>query len=136
MAADEAPIAADYRRERIDSLTRAIIGAGQRVSSVLGYGFLEKVYENALRIELLRRGLAVQQQFPLQVRYESEVVGDYVADLVVGNEVIVELKAVTTLDRVHHAQCVHYLRATGMQVCLLLNFGRRSLEVRRIVYNF
>lgn len=136
MAADEAPITADCRRERMDRLTRAIIGAAHRVSSVLGYGFLEKVYENALRVELLRRGLTVQQQFPLQVRYESEVVGDYVADLIVGNEVIVELKAVTTLDRAHQAQCVHYLRATGIQVCLLLNFGRRSLEVRRIVNNF
>jgi GxxExxY protein len=136
MAADEAPIAADYRRERMDRLTRVIIGAAQRVSSVLGYGFLEKVYENALRVELLRRGQTVQQQFPLQVRYESEVVGDYVADLIVGNEVVVELKAVTALDHVHHVQCVHYLRATGMQVCLLLNFGRRALEVRRIVNKF
>ncbi len=83
MYADATPIAADKSREVLDEITRTIIGAAQRVSSVLGYGFLEKVYENALAVEIRKRGLLVEQQRPLRVDYENSVVGHYVTDLLV-----------------------------------------------------
>ena len=136
MAADQHPIAADEIRQELDRLTAQVIGAAQRVSSVLGEGFLEKIYENALLLELKKRGVRVEQQRPVHVRYDGEIIGDYVTDLLVEDRVVVELKAVTVLDRVHRSQCVNYLRATGLPVCLLLNFGCRRLEVRRIVHNF
>ena len=134
--ADEPPIPADEGREELDAVTRTVIGAAQRVSSVLGQGFLEKVYENGLALELRRAGLTVEQQCPVHVRYEGEIIGDYVADLIVEGKVAVELKAVTCLERQHRSQCINYLRATGLKICLLINFGQRSLEVRRIVHRF
>lgn len=136
MAADQPPITADETRQELDRLTGQVIGAAQRVSSVLGEGFLEKIYENALVLELKKRRVRVDQQCPVHVRYEGEIVGDYVSDLLVEGRVLVELKAVTFLDRMHRSQCVNYLRATGLPVCLLLNFGCRRLEVRRIVHNY
>src|SRR5579862_441886 len=120
-------------RERLNGLTSKVIGAAQRVSSVLGCGFLEKVHENALVVELGRRGLKVVQQKALAVRYESKVVGEYFADLVVENEVVVELKTVKNLDSIHEAQCINYLRASGAPICLLMNFARPRLDVRRII---
>ena len=119
--------------ERTNALTAGVIGAAQRVSSALGCGFLEKVYENALRVELRRRGVLVEQQKPIDVRYRGEIVGQYLADLVVEGTVVVELKAGSSIERVHEAQCMNYLRATGLHTCLLLNFGRPRLEIRRIV---
>jgi GxxExxY protein len=136
MHADVTPIAAEKTREELDETTRAIIGAAQKVSRVLGTGFLERVYENALSIELRRIGLEVEQQRAVHVRYGGEIVGDYFTDLFVSSSVIVEIKAVKGLERIHQAQCVHYLRATGLRVCLLLNFGHTRLEVKRIVCNF
>jgi len=123
---------ADERR--YDSVTERVIGCAYRVSNVLGAGFLEKVYENALAIELRKAGLPVQQQWPIAVRYEGEVVGDYVADLLVDDTVLVELKAVKSLDEVHKAQCINYLKASGVAVCLLLNFGTPKVQIKRIVY--
>ena len=123
----------DERRGGINETTEKIIGAALKVSNVLGCGFLEKVYENALVIELRKQGLDVKQQCGVSVRYEQEIVGQYMADLVVENEVIVELKAVTVIDGVHRAQCINYLRASGRRLCLLLNFGRPRLEIARIV---
>ena len=136
MAADQPPITADETRQELDRLTGQVIGAPQRVSSVLGEGFLEKIYENALVLELKKRRVRVDQQCSVHVRYEGEIIGDYVSDLLVEGRVLVELKAVTFLDRMHRSQCVNYLRATGLPVCLLLNFGCRRLEVRRIVHNY
>src|SRR5688572_11070382 len=127
MYADAAPIAADKSRERLDEITAAIIGAAYKVSSRLGFGFLDKVYENALAIELRNAGLQVDQQRPVFVRYGEEIVGDYITDLLVEGAVVVEIKAVPALERRQHAQCVNYLRATGLRVCLLLNFGRPRL---------
>lgn len=124
---------ADRFPERPNDLTARIIGAAQRVSIGLGCGFLEKVYENALRVELRHSGLHVEQQRPIDVRYREEIVGQYLADLVVEKSVVVELKAVTAIDGIHEAQCMNYLRASGHQICLLLNFGRPRLVVRRIV---
>ena len=136
MAADQHPITADETRQELDRLTGQVIGAAQWVSSVLGEGFLEKIYENALVLELKRRGVQIHQQCPVHVRYEGEIIGDYVSDLLVEGRVLVELKAVTFLDRMHRSQCVNCLRATGLPVCLLLNIGCRRLEVRRIVHNY
>jgi GxxExxY protein len=136
MNADATPIAADTTREGLDEVTRKIIGAAYRVCSALGPGFLEKVYENALAHELRTSGLRVEQQRPIHVRYNGEIVGAYVTDLLVDECVVLEIKAVAGLERMHHSQCVNYLRATGLRVCLLLNFGRPNLELKRIVCNF
>ena len=127
---------ADEKRKHLDRVTAKIIGAAQRVSSALGIGFLEKVYENALAIELRKGGVLVKQQPLLKVFYEGEIIGEYAADLIVENEIVVELKAVRALDNVHQAQCMNYLRATKLKVCLLLNFGTSRLQVKRIVNGF
>ena len=103
------------------------------VSNTLGAGFLEKVYENALAHELRKNGMPVVRQKPIQVLYDGIVVGDYAADLLVDGAVIVELKAVRSLDAVHAAQCLNYLKATGLTLCLLLNFGNPKMEFKRIV---
>ena len=132
----EPPMNADERRLDLDQITEKIIGCAQQVSNVLGCGFLEKVYENALVLELRKTGLDVRQQHDAAVYYDAQVVGQYTVDLFVENSVIVELKAVAGLDEVHRAQCLNYLKATGLSVCLLINFGKPRLEVRRIVSNF
>lgn len=99
----------------------------------MGNGFLEKVYENALAYEVRKAGLAVAQQHRIEVLYDGNViVGEFVADLLVEERVLVELKAVKALDDVHMAQCLNYLKATGLPVCLLINFGRPRVEVKRI----
>jgi GxxExxY protein len=99
----------------------------------LGCGFLEKLYENALRVELTKRGLSVRQQHPVSVTYDGEIIGEYFADLLVEGSVVVELKAGKELDEIHLAQCLNYLKATGLKVCLLINFGKPRVEIRRIV---
>jgi GxxExxY protein len=123
-------------RVNLDRITRIIIGCAYTVSNKPGSGFLEKVYENALAHEIRKHGLAVVQQHPISVYYDDVVVGEYVADLWVERQVIVELKAIKALDDIHMAQCMNYLRATGMKVCLLLNFGKPRVEVKRIVHSF
>jgi GxxExxY protein len=114
-------------------ITRQIIGAAFEVWKVLGYGFLEKVYENALAEELLRRGLSVQQQFPIDVYYKGVLVGKYTADLLVEGKVIVEIKAEKVYNPQHEAQLLNYLKATGIKVGLLLNFGEQKCEHKRLV---
>ena len=118
---------------RVNELTERIIGAAFAVANTLGVGFLERVYENALAHEMRKRGLLVERNHRAVVLYDGIVVGEYVADLVVEDQVIVELKTVSALNDQHVAQCVNYLRATGKPLCLLLNFGRPRLEIRRIV---
>jgi len=120
----------------LDHLTKKIIGCVYRVSNKLGSGFLEKVYENALVIELRRTGLHLEQQHPIRVFYEDFLVGEFAVDLLVEEHVIVELKAAKALDDVHSAQCMNYLRAAGLSVCLLVNFGRPQAQIKRIVSNF
>ena len=117
----------------LDALSNRIIGCALTVSKTLGIGFLEKVYENALAIELREAGLDVVQQVGLSVTYRGSVVGDYFVDLLVEDSILVELKTVRALDGAHRAQCVNYLRATGRHLCLLMNFGVPRLEVRRVV---
>jgi len=114
----------------IDELTEKVIGCAYRVHNELGVGFLEKVYENALRIELGEAGLAVKQLHPIPVRYHGEVVGDFYADLKIEDRLIVELKAVQALAKEHEVQLVNYLAATGIDNGLLINFGS-SVEVKR-----
>ena len=127
---------ADERRSEINRITEAVIGCVMQVSNTLGSGFLEKVYENALAVECRRSGLAVVQQKAIQIRYRDVVVGDYIADLVVNDRVLVEVKAIKLLDEVHAAQCMNYLKATNLNVGLLINFGRPKAEIRRIVQGF
>ena len=127
---------ADERRSRINQITEKVIGCVFRVSNTLGAGFLEKVYHNALLIELREAGLAVSPQHPISVLYKGHVVGEYFADLLVEGLVIVEVKAVTALNEVHQAQCINYLKASGLSVCLLINFAKPKAEVRRLVRDF
>src|SRR5687768_13665826 len=117
--------------KRFDPITEKIIGCAYKVGSKLGCDFLEKCYENGLAYELRKLGLKVEQQVPLKVWYEDIVVGEYVADLVVEDVVLVELKAVQGLDPVHSAIWINYLTATKLPLCLLINFGKR-VDVKRI----
>jgi GxxExxY protein len=114
-----------------EEITRKIIGAFFHVYNTLGYGFLEKVYENALIITLRKSGLQVEQQVRIPVLFEGEVVGDYIADLLVEGKVIVEVKAADALCEAHEAQLLNYLRATGITVGLLLNFGKEATFRRK-----
>jgi GxxExxY protein len=115
-----------------EEVTGEIIGAAFEVHGQLGFGFLEKVYENALAIELGKRGLKAEQQKPVTVHYKDEVVGEYVCDLLVDDKVLVEIKTASRLTDAHHAQLLCYLRATGIEVGLLINFGH-SVEYKRKV---
>lgn len=119
--------------EELNNRTEKIIGCAFKVSNQLGPGFLEKVYENALALELRKSGLNFEQQVPLKVKYEGSVVGDYNADLLIEKSILVELKAVTALDKSHYAQCLNYLKATGLKLCLLLNFGTQKVQIKRII---
>ncbi len=116
------------------SVSKLVIGCGIEVSNNLGSGFLESVYENALAIELQRQGVRFERQKPLKVAYKGEVVGSYVADLIVEGQLLVELKALKDLTGEHEAQVINYLRATGIGVGLLLNFGTPRLGIRRVVW--
>lgn len=113
-----------------DDLTQVIIGCAYKIHRALGQGFLEKVYENALRIELEKLGRRVKQQEPIDVLYEGHVVGKYYADLWVDDRVVIEVKGVQTLVRAHEVQLVNYLTATKIDTGLLLNFGP-SVQVKR-----
>jgi GxxExxY protein len=104
------------------------------VLNTLGAGFLEKVYENALAHELRKSGLTVAQQQAITVTYDGVVVGDYSVDLLVEGTIIGELKAIKALDKTHMAQCLNYLKATGLRLCLLLNFGNPRLEIQRVAH--
>ena len=131
-AKEARPVNTDEQRQAINTITEKIIGCAYKVSNELGCGFLEKPYENALVHELRKSGLAVQQQHPIRIYYDGVVVGEYAADIVVDGTVILELKAVRTLDSIHKAQCMNYVRATGLPICLLLNFGTPKLQIKRI----
>jgi GxxExxY protein len=115
-----------------EEITYVIIGAAMEVHRILGSGFVEAVYEAALAMELHARGIAFERQALLQVRYKGAVIGEYRADFIIGGKVILELKAIKKLTEIEEAQLMNYLKATGIEVGLLLNFGAKSLEhVRR-----
>lgn len=116
-----------------NEITEKIIGCAFIVSNGLGCGFLEKVYENALSHELCKAGLKIETQKHLAVHYDNVLVGEYIADLIVEETVLVEIKAATNLDKTHMAQCPNYLKATGLCLCLLINFGRPRVQVQRII---
>lgn len=119
----------------INDITYAINGAAFEVNRVLGPGFLEKVYENALLIELRSRGLKAEAQVPIKVLYKDDVVGEYIADIFVEDRVIVELKTVESLEKIHEAQLLNYLKATGLNIGMLVNFRHPKAEIKRLVHN-
>jgi GxxExxY protein len=119
----------------IDDITYAIRGAVFEVNGVLGAGFLEKVYERALLVELQARRLRAENQVPIKVLYKKNAVGGYIADIFVEQKVIVEVKAVEKFEKAHEAQLLNYLKATGVTVGLLLNFRHQKAEIKRMVLN-
>jgi GxxExxY protein len=123
-------------RDSLNQLARRVIGAAYEVSNVLGAGFLEKVYHHALCHELQVQGIAYSSETKLSVRYKGIVVGDYMADLIIEDKLIVELKCAEALAERHVAQCLNYLRATGGSLALLINFQNPKVEIRRVVLNF
>lgn len=118
------------------TLTEQVIGCAFEVCNTLGAGFLESVYENALCAELSIQNIGFRQQEPIQVRYKEQIVGNYVADLIVEDKLLVELKALTRIAGVHEAQIMNYLKATGLTVGLILKFGSQKLGIKRIVHNY
>jgi GxxExxY protein len=116
-----------------EDLTYKIRGAIFEVNRILGHGFLEKVYENALMIELQERELKAESQVPISVQYKNREVGEYFADIVVEDKVILELKALELLQKIHEAQLLNYLKATDYKVGYLVNFTHPKAEIRRFV---
>jgi len=114
-------------------LSFAIVGCAMEVHRQLGYGFLEKVNGNALSILLRKKGLKVQTQHPITVMFEGEVVGQYFADMLIEEKVILELKVAVRVAAAHKAQALNYLKATGLKLAIILNFGPRRLDSHRVV---
>ncbi|HRR51615.1 MAG TPA: GxxExxY protein [Bacteroidales bacterium] len=117
---------------KYESITEQILGCAFEVINELGSGFLESVYEKAMVIVLKEKGLSVVNQFPINVYFRNKVIGEFYADLLVENKVIVELKAVKTILPEHKAQVINYLKGTGIEVGLLINFGNQKLEYNRL----
>jgi GxxExxY protein len=117
----------------INEITYEINGAVFEVNKVLGPGFLEKVYQNALMVELKSRGLKAESQVPIKVFYKGDKVGEYIADILVEDKVIIELKTVENIDKMHEAQLLNYLKATRIQIGLLVNFKHSKAEIKRMV---
>jgi GxxExxY protein len=114
-------------------LTYKIIGFGMQVHRTLGPGFLEKVYENSLIVLMRKNGIYVEQQVPIKVLFEGVIVGDYFADILVEKTVILELKTCDRITDIHKAQTLNYLKATGHDLALILNFGAKSFEHHRLI---
>jgi GxxExxY protein len=114
-------------------LSYKIVGLAMQVHSELGYGFLEKVYENALMIALTENSVRAEQQFPIKVYFHGQIVGEYIADILVEESIILELKSQPNISDIHKSQTLNYLKATGLKLGLLLNFGKRKLEYERLV---
>jgi len=119
-----------------DDLSSRVIAAAIEVHRALGPGFLEGVYEQALRIELRKRGIPFESQKEIRVSYEGQIVGRHVLDLLIDGQLVMELKAVEMIDRAHRAQVKSYLKATGCKVGLLLNFAEMPLGIHRVVLRF
>jgi len=115
-------------------LTYKVIGCAMVVHRELGYGFLEKVYENAMMVQLRKEGIEAKQQQGVSVQFSGEIVGEYFADILIENKIIIELKAVDSLIERHFAQVLNYLKATDIKVGLLLNFGPQGLQHKRFIY--
>ena len=118
--------------EELNKISETIIGCAYTVGNALGNGFLEKVYENALAHEIRKKNLNVKQQYPIKVFYDGIIAGEFVADLLIDNKILIELKTVKGIDEIHLAQCLNYLKSTNLPLCLLINFGKPRVEVRRV----
>jgi len=116
-----------------EQLSGTVIGAAMEVHNLLGSGFLESVYEHALALELTERQIPFERQAPITVLYKQAQVGEYRPDILVDGKIILEIKATAALIAEHYAQALHYLTATGLRLALLLNFGARSLQFKRII---
>ena len=114
-------------------LSYKIVGLAMEAHNELGNGFLEKVYENALMILFEENGIRASQQYPIPVRFHGHIIGDYFADILVEDSIILELKAQDRITEVHKAQALHYLKATNFRLALLINFGKHRLEYERLV---
>ena len=125
-------MSAEYKHAE---LSKKIIAAAYKVHKELGQGFLEKVYKNALALELEENSIECSIETPLQVEYRGKVVGEFYADIIVENKIILEIKAVSDLAKAHETQLVNYLKATGIKLGLLINFGK-SVEVKRRVFGY
>ncbi|MHC4872713.1 MAG: GxxExxY protein [Planctomycetota bacterium] len=123
-------------KKDLNQLTESIIKCAFEVSNKLGVGFLEKVYENAMVVELQKRKISVQQQHPIKIFYDEVSIGEYFADLFIENEIIVELKVAKAIDNTHQAQLLNYLKATNLQLGLLLNFSKQKVEIKRMSNNY
>jgi GxxExxY protein len=123
-------------RQSLDALAEIAIGAAYEVANTLGCGFIEKVYERALARELMLRGISVETQAPIIVRYKGESVGAYRADILIDGWLIIELKCADQFANEHLAQTLNYLKATGLRLALMINFQRPKVEWRRVVHNF
>jgi GxxExxY protein len=117
----------------LNDITYKINGAIFEVNRELGSGFLEKIYENALMIELVNAGLKAENQVPIKVKYKGKEVGDYFADIVVEGQVILELKAAESLQKIHEAQLLNYLKATGIKIGMLVNFTHPKAQIKRFI---
>ncbi|CAN5831150.1 GxxExxY protein [soil metagenome] len=114
-------------------LSYKIVGLAMQVHTELGYGFLEKVYENSLMILLKENGIKAEQQVPIKVTFHGQIVGEYIADILVEDSIILELKAQDKIADIHKSQTLNYLKATKLKLAILLNFGKHKLEYERLV---
>ncbi len=114
-------------------LSYKIVGLAMQIHSELGFGFLEKVYENSMMVLFRRENIIAKQQAPISVSFEGEIVGDYYADILIEDKIILELKAIEKITDAHKAQAINYLKATGLKLASIINFGKQRLEYERIV---
>ena len=121
-----------YDNYLYSDLTDRILACVHEVHKTLGYGFFEKVYENALVIVLEKAGFNIKQQAPVSIMFDGKVIGEYIADILVDNKVVLELKAVSELASIHEVQLVNFLKASGLRVGLLINFGPKLKIVRKV----
>ncbi|SRR5260221_13369082 len=134
MSTDETQIKIGEKDFSLQPVTQNLIGAAFEVHNVLGFGFLEKVYQRAMQVELQSHGVKVELEPKIQVQFKGVIVGDYAADLLVENKIIVELKADAVYQPAHEAQLLNELRGTGIKLGYLINFGREKVEYKRMVF--
>lgn len=134
MDTDETQILKGAKDYALQPVTDKLIGAAFEVHNVLGYGFLERVYQRALQVELEARGVPVDLEPKIKVQFKGVIVGDYAADLLVASRIIVELKTDATYQTIHEAQLLNELCGTGMKLGFLINFGREKVEYKRMVF--
>lgn len=134
MNTDETQIKTVEKDFSLQPVTQQLIGSAFEVHNVLGFGFLEKVYQRAMQVELQTRGITVELEPKIQVQFKGVIVGDYAADLLIADKIIVELKTDAVYQSAHEAQLLNELRGTGIHVGYLINFGRERVEYKRLVF--